>query len=266
MRWNPTRPEALLLAAALALLAAALFAPALAQPAHIHDFVDGRTLWGVPCALDVLSNVPFLLAGLAGLVLLLRLPATALSPAQRGNTALFFLGLCATAAASSWYHLRPDDAGLAIDRAGMAVAFAGLLGLLAATQVSERAGRWTGPALLLLGPLAAWTCLATGNVLPWALVQFGGMVAVLVLAVRRPRPDGLAVRWILVILAYGAAKAFEMNDAAVFAASGELFSGHTLKHIVAATAALPLLAALATLPAGQNRPGTATWLHHARRA
>jgi hypothetical protein len=35
------------------------------------------------------------------------------------ETALFFTGLLLTAAASSWYHWQPDDAGLAVDRCGM---------------------------------------------------------------------------------------------------------------------------------------------------
>ena len=32
-----------------------------------HQFKDDRTLWGVPNALNVLSNIPFLLVGLWGL-------------------------------------------------------------------------------------------------------------------------------------------------------------------------------------------------------
>src|SRR6185369_8274377 len=132
MRSMSPKPEAMLLLTCLSLLALALFGPALAQPAHYHEFADQRVLWGVPFAMDVLSNLPFALAGAVGAWCLWSLPSGALSNVQRAMAALFFIGLLLTAAASSWYHWHPDDAGLAVDRCGMAVAFAGLLGLAAA--------------------------------------------------------------------------------------------------------------------------------------
>ena len=254
MRWSLTRAETLLLLSCLVLVLAALLAPALAQPPHAHDFADQRGWWGLPCALDVLSNLPLLVAGAGGLWWLRRVPPDALAPVQRGCAALFFAGLVATAAASGFYHWAPDDFGLAVDRSGMSVAFAGLLGLLAAVQVSDRAGRALAIALLLLGPVAAWNCHATGNVLPWALLQFGGMALVLALAFRAPQPEALAVRWGWVILAYAVAKLFEVNDHALFEASGQLLSGHTLKHLVAALATVPVIAAVAARGRRQNGP------------
>jgi hypothetical protein len=267
MRWTLTRVETLLLVSCLALLLGALVAPALAQPPHAHDFADGRPLWGLPCALDVLSNLPFLVAGAIGLWWLQRVPPVALSPVHRGCAALFFVGLAATAVASGFYHWAPDDFGLAIDRSGMSVAFAGLLGLLAAVQVSDRAGRTLAIALLVLGPAAAWFCLPSGNVLPWALVQFGGMALVLALAFRAPRQDALQVRWVWVLFAYAVAKLFEVNDHALYEATGQLLSGHTLKHMVAALAAVPVIAAVAAQVHRQNGPApVAASLARARRA
>ena len=254
MRLN--RSEILLLAAIALLLAIAVFAPTVGQPAGFHVYAKQRALWGIPHALDVLSNLPFALAGAAGLWRL-RQRTGALYEAQRGCARLFFIGLLATAAASSYYHWAPDDGGLAFDRAGMAVAFAGLLGMAAAARVSDRAGHALALAMMVFGPasVAAWS--ATGNVLPWAVVQFGGMgLLLLVLAVGREHLASLPVRWSLVLLAYALAKLLEANDAAVLRASGELLSGHTLKHVVAAFAALPVLAALPAQPRGQNDPST----------
>lgn len=264
MRWNLSRAEQLLLAAWAVLLLAALFVPALPQPGHPHAFADDRTLWGLPCALDVLSNLPFAIAGALGL---LALKGAALAPEQRRGAALFFTGLLATAAASAFFHWAPDAFGLAVDRSGMSIAFAGLLGLLAATQVSDRAGRALAATLLVLGPLAAWTDWATGNIVPWAIVQFGGMLVVLALAFTPARAGALPVRWGWILLAYAAAKLSEVNDQAVFEATGQLFSGHTLKHIVAALAAGPVIAALAALPRSQDgSPRAARPLAGARRA
>lgn len=254
MRGSFTKAETGLLLFCVVLLAAALFAPALAQPAHAHDFADQRTLWSVPCALDVLSNLPFAIAGVFGLFALRRVEAGALSAVQSGCSALFFVGLIVTACASGFYHWRPDDVGLAVDRAGMSVAFAGLLGLLVATHVSDLGGRAMAIAVMLLAPAAVAAWFFTGNVLPWALVQFGGIPLLLLFAFAAPRGAGLHVRWAWIVAAYAVAKAFEMNDATIFAATGELLSGHTLKHLAAAFAAVPVIAGVAALSGGQNPP------------
>ena len=246
---NPSiRPsEIRLLAAGLALVLLAWLAPPLTQPGHYHAFADQRSWLGVPFAIDVLSNLPFAGFGLAGLLYLRRLPATRYGAAQRSLAALFFGGLLLTAVCSTWYHWQPDDAGLAVDRIGMAAAFAGLLGLAVAGRISARAGVLTALSVLLLGPLSVWVWAASGNVLPWAVLQFGAMALLLALAWVRPLPSALAVAWAIVILIYALAKVLELGDAVVYAWSGALVSGHTLKHVVAALAAWPVLRALKAL-------------------
>lgn len=246
--------ESLLLGALLTLLLVAVFGPSVAQPAHHHEFADQRA-WGViPCALDVLSNLPFAIGGVAGLGCLAWQSRNVLpvaNAAQRGLATLFFAGLLLTTAASTWYHWQPDDAGLAVDRLGMVVAFAGLLGLAAADRASARAGVALACAVLLLGPLSVWLWASSGNVLPWAVVQFGGMALVLWLACLKPLPGALAIRWANVILIYALAKLFEQADVWVYVSSAELISGHSLKHVVASCAAWPVVAAL--LRAGKIR-------------
>ncbi|MCD6077564.1 MAG: hypothetical protein K0R89_1502, partial [Ramlibacter sp.] len=75
MRWNLSRTELWLLTACAALLLAALAAPAVPNPLHAHDFADQRTLLGMPCALDVLSNLPFAVAGVIGFAWLQQVPS-----------------------------------------------------------------------------------------------------------------------------------------------------------------------------------------------
>jgi len=258
MRLTSSKSETLLLLACACLTAAALLGPAIIQPAGYHGFADQRVLWGLPFAMDLLSNLPFAMAGVAGLWLLGEAPARALSNVQRAMAVLFFAGLVLTACGSAWYHGQPDDAGLAIDRAGMGVAFAGLLGLAAAGRVSERAGALLGLTVLVLAPVAIKVWSSTGNVLPWAALQFGGMALIVWLAWLRPRSGALDIRWGWVILAYAAAKLLEMSDHAIFDLTGHLVSGHTLKHLVAALAALPVIASMRALrKSGQNPAGTA---------
>lgn len=243
------KTEGVLLGSLLVLLLLALVGPSLAQPAHYHDFADQRA-WGfLPCALDVLSNLPFALWGAVGLACLFRTGSTraCISASQWNLATLFFVGLILTAAASAWYHWQPDDAGLVIDRLGMVVAFAGLLGLAASDRVSSRAGMWLALVVLALGPLSVAAWAASGNVLPWVVLQFGGIALLLWLACMRSLPDTLAVRWGLVIAVYLVAKVLEQADEAVYALTSELVSGHSLKHVVASCAAWPVVSAIRRL-------------------
>ena len=248
------RSETRLLTACLAMVLLACLVPPLLQPANYHAFADQRSWLGVPFAMDVLSNLAFAGLGLAGLARLMHLygtePATQPGSAQYPLAALFFGGLLITAACSAWYHWQPDDAGLAVDRYGMVLAFAGLLGLAVAGRISGRAGVLLALGLLLLGPLSVWVWAVSGNVLPWAVLQFGGLALLLVLARLKPLPGALAVRWGAVILLYVVAKVLEQADQMVFTLAGQVVSGHSLKHVVAALAAWPVISALG--PLGQN--------------
>ncbi|MEO7391683.1 MAG: hypothetical protein ABIU58_05885 [Ramlibacter sp.] len=174
------------------MLALALFGPVLSQSGRYHDFADHRVLWGLPFAMDVLSNLPFALAGLAGAACLFAAPARGLSDVERAIAAVFF-------------------------------------------------------AALALAPPAILAAPGSGNVLPWGTFQFGGMGVVLWMATRAPCRVALDIRWGLVMAIYGAAKLFEMNDAAIFHWTGHLVSGHTLKHAVAAFAAWPVISAIGAL-------------------
>lgn len=241
------RPEAGLLLGLAALLALAVFGPVLPASEHQHAFADQRALWGVPCALDVLSNLPFAFAGAWGLAVLRRLAPGVLDSTSRALAALFFGGLVCTAVGSGIYHWQPHDAGLLWDRLGMVLPFAGLLGLAATGRVSARAGWATAAAVLIAGPLAVAWWAHTGNLMPWAVVQLGGMLVVLALACLRQREAALAVHLGAVIGLYAVAKLFESADHAVYEATAHGLSGHSLKHVFAAGAAWPVLRALSAV-------------------
>ena len=247
-RWLPLQPaEWALLVAAAALLAFAVWGPFLPASAHQHDFADQRGWQGLPCALDVLSNLPFAVTGVWGLVWLRRLGALRLCLATRATAALFFVGLVLTTAGSSWYHWQPDNAGLLWDRLGMSVAFAGLLGLAVVGRISPRAGLATALGLMVAAPAAVLAWAHTGNLTPWAVVQFGGMLVVLALACLPHRHGALVLQLGALIAWYAAAKVMELADHSVYEATAGWVSGHTLKHLLAAGAALPVLFAMARL-------------------
>lgn len=176
------------LATALSVLAlVALLAPALpAAGWHIPHFVDTRAWLGVPNAGDVLSNLAFLAMGVWGSE---RLRARSDAPV---GASWFFVGLILTCLGSGFYHLDPDmPQRLVADRLGMAVAFAGFLGIAASERISVRAGEAVLVLTMIAGLLAAW--LARENLTPWVAVQFGGMALAVGLALTRPRPGALGV-------------------------------------------------------------------------
>lgn len=244
--------ERILTAVLLGLLALALFGPHVAQPVHQHAFADQRMWRGIPFAMDVLSNLAFALWGIAGMACLYGLAKRTRVNLEHALTGLFFAGLACTAAASTWYHLSPDDAGLGVDRLGMVLAFAGLLGLAIAGRISRRAGAAVAAAVLVLGPLSIWFWLVAGNVLPWLVIQFGGMALIVWMASIKPLPQALPVRWGVVVAVYSVAKLLELADHQVYEMTLNAVSGHSLKHLVASFAAWPVVVAVAWSDRSQN--------------
>jgi hypothetical protein len=238
------RLEMALLLICMALFAWGVQGPSVEQPGHYHAFADQRHLLGIPNLMDVLSNLAFAGFGAMGAWHLGRTFPAAFSAIDRRLAGLFFFGLIVTAAFSGWYHLQPNNEGLAIDRYGMTIAFAGLLGLATSSRVSERAGQWLALAVLICGASSIQTWSALGNVLPWAILQYGGMALILALACLPARMGATSVSWLTVLLIYTLAKLLEHADQSVFEFTHGLVSGHTLKHLVASGAALPVLAAI----------------------
>jgi hypothetical protein len=98
-------PELVLAAIICAIVAVS--SPRLPQPLDYHQFADTRTFLGVPNALNVLSNVPFALVGIAGLIAAMRSRVFG-APIERWSYVVLFVGVALTAFGSSWYHLAPD--------------------------------------------------------------------------------------------------------------------------------------------------------------
>jgi hypothetical protein len=239
------RASALLLLVLTAIVAVVFsLVPRIPQPQAYHLFADQRSLFGIPNFGDVVSNVPFGVIGIWGLLLLLssnsgRLGVRFLDSRERWPYVLLFIGLLLTAFGSSYYHLSPNNARLVWDRLPMTIAFMAMVAAIIAERIRVRLGLWLLPILLLvgMGSVLQWytsEASGAGDLRFYAAVQtYSALVLLLGLAFpkRYTRTSDLAV----VVGFYALAKALESLDKPIFAV-GHIVSGHTLKHLAAAAA------------------------------
>ena len=83
-------------------LSGLLLVPRITQDQNYHQFADQRTLLGIPNFWNVVSNVPFIAVGAAGLRRFHHDP----------TTIVLFLGIFLTGFGSSYYHWNPNDGTL----------------------------------------------------------------------------------------------------------------------------------------------------------
>jgi hypothetical protein len=234
---------------AAALLALFLFSAPLPQDLAYHDFADQRTILGVGNFGNVMSNLPFLVVGLAGTWFVLRHSHAVCLPGLEVAYLVFFSGIFLTAFGSAYYHLAPGNESLVWDRLTMTIGFAGLFSVIVGEFVSPRIGRAAVIPLLLAGVLSVeywgWTEAAgAGDLRLYAVYQFLPMMLIpVILWLYKPAIGSAKYFWIM-LLFYVLAKVAESLDGQLFAAGG-LISGHSLKHIFAAMTPATFLYALA---------------------
>jgi hypothetical protein len=241
-----SKAPVLLLAPAIVVAIIALLLPPIPQPLSYHQFADQRPWLGIPNFGDVASNIPFAIVGIWGLIFLLR-PAPQnrfADPRQRWLYILMFAGLLLTAFGSAYYHLAPGNARLVWDRLPIMIVFMALVDAVIAERVSVNVGLWLLPALLAIGvgSVLQWRASelhAHGDLRFYAAVQVYSIV-VLLLALLLPPKYTRGSDFAVVVGLYILAKILETADKQVFAV-GHIVSGHTLKHLAAATASYWIL-------------------------
>ena len=242
------RSIALAGAAVLAIAAFFTFVAPIPQDPRYHDFADGRTLLGVANFWNVMSNLPFAVVGLWGMMHVFRHGATACAPGLELAYVVFFAGIFLTAFGSGYYHLDPANDPLVWDRLPMTIGFAGLFSIIVGEYVSPRVGRSVLIPLLVVGALSveywAYTeARGVGDLRAYAVVQFLPMMLIpLILLLHKPVIGTVRYFWIM-LLFYVLAKITEFLDLPIYSA-GTLISGHSLKHLFAAASAATLLYAL----------------------
>ena len=225
-----------LLGMALASIMGVSFLDPIAQPLSYHDYADQRAWMGIAHFGNTMSNLPFLVLGLMGLVGLRTDPRKA----PRLAWFVFFLGITLTAFGSAYYHLNPNNQTLVWDRIPMAVAFAALFAIVVMRHLSQRVGLILLGPLLLAGVLSVFywqhtELLGRGDLRPYLLVQFLPLVLIPMILAFFPVTHYSARNLLIALAFYLLAKVFELADA-WFYALAKFSGGHAIKHLIAATA------------------------------
>ena len=224
--WKPGVLLAIVVSSALAVWAL----DPIEQNLSYHAFADTRTLFGIPNGLDVLSNLPFLIVGVLGL----RACAVAAPDPIRHAWMALFAGVALVSLGSAYYHWSPTNDSLVFDRLPMSAGFMALFVALLGEAVDRRLVRWGLVPALLLGMASVVYWAMFEDLRPYLWVQIIPLLTIpVVMLLYRGR---LAHGWWLAAALglYLLAKGAELLDAQVYALTLELFSGHTLKHLLAA--------------------------------
>ena len=243
--------HALLLLIVLGSLALVLAMQSIGQIPDYHDFADRRAFFGVPNFFDVISNIPFLLVGIAGM----RFCHANRLLSSRPAWFIFFAGVAIISAGSVYYHLNPNSGTLLWDRLPMTIAFMGLLVALLAEYVNAQLARYLLLPALLAGfsSVLYWHWFYDLRFYVW--IQFIPLLMIPVVMVLFPRK--YSHQWLLptALAVYLLAKVAEAYDREVFMFSQGLLSGHTLKHLLAALSCFAVLMMLKmrSLPSAINK-------------
>ena len=238
-----TRLWVLIALAIIAIVGVMMLAP-IPQPPGYHAFADQRTIWGAPNFWNVISSLPFLIVGVMGTAAIARqrlLPVKTLY-------LIFFAGTGLVAFGSAYYHLAPSNQSLVWDRLPMAIVFMAFFAIIIAEHINARAGRTLFAPLLVLGigSVVYWHLTeqaGNGDLRPYIIAQFLPMILIPMILLLFPSRLWQA-RYIWAVLgSYLLAKLLELADEQVFAL-GDVISGHSLKHVVAALGAYLFLLAV----------------------
>ncbi|KAG5045047.1 hypothetical protein JHK86_014453 [Glycine max] len=216
------------------------FTPRIPRSPKHHQFVDMRNLLGVANTLNVMTNFPFLVVGVLGLVLALEGGVFNISSQGEVWTwALFYAGIAGVAFGSAYYHLKPDDHRVLWDTLPMMVAFSSLLSSL----VVERLGQRIGLCCMFALNLAAFLCVVYERIYNdirfCMMFQLTLPLAIPVIAVLYRSKYTHSRYWFISTGIYLLAKFEGATDRKLYHVNNYIISGHSLEHLCLAL--IPIL-------------------------
>ena len=208
----------------------------MAQDPAYHLFADRRGLFGIPHFLNIATNIGFLAVGLAGTVLC----AAQKNLGARWTWMTCFMGITLVCFGSAYYHLAPDNEALVWDRMPMSVGFMALTVAVLADYVNPRLEKVLLVPAIVIGMTSVLYWHSTDDLRLYLLVQFLPLLMIpVVLLLYKTQPKERDYLFTALAI-YFLAKLSEHYDQAIFNLAGNIISGHSLKHLLAATALLAI--------------------------
>ena len=208
----------------------------ISQTQAYHNFADQRIVFNIPNFSNVTTNLAFTLFGIIGFNFCLK------NRQKRApwSWLIFFSGVTIVFVGSGYYHWNPNNNTLVWDRLPMTIGFMGLFIAILSEYVNPKIERFFLIPVILLGFSSVvywhyfddlrfyyWVQLIPLLTIPIALILFKG---------KHTHRSYL----IFALTFYLLAKFAEAYDAEIFSFSYEKFSGHSLKHILAALGAFTI--------------------------
>ncbi|XP_061349621.1 uncharacterized protein LOC133294877 [Gastrolobium bilobum] len=236
-RWKRTR---VLGTAFLCCICFFLFTSPIPRSPNHHRFADLRNLLGVPNTLNVITNFPFLVVGVIGLVLALEGGVFNISSqAEVWAWVLFYAGVAGVAFGSTYYHLKPDNNRVLWDTLPMMVAYSSLFSSL----VIERIGQWIGLCCMCALLLAVFICVFYERIYDdirlCLMFQLILPLAIAVVAFMYRSNYTNSRYWFSSIGIYLLAKFEAVADRKLYRLNNYVISGHSLEHLCLAL--IPIL-------------------------
>lgn len=240
----------ILLALTAVILAGVFFVGPIAQDTSYHQFADVDAAVGIPNVWNVLSNIPFVLIGIFGLVKSRKSFLGKPHEAWHMACQAFFIGLVLTGFGSAYYHISPANETLVWDRLPMTISFMAFFSFVVSLHINQRLGAMALWPLLAIGMASVFYWSYTegagvGDLRFYAVVQFLPVILIPMILILFPVP-GYQQKyvWMLIVL-YVVAKLMENFDADIYHVLS--ISGHTIKHVIAAFSGIAFLLAVSRI-------------------
>ncbi len=240
----------------IAVIAVVFMVEPIPQDLAYHRFSDTNTLWGIANFWNVLSNLPFMIAALYGLIAVRHLDKKNFVGVMKTVSWLFFIGLFFTGVGSGYYHLLPSNSTLVWDRLPMTIAFMAFFTFVLSMHLGKKIGCLLLWPLIMVGIASVFywdytESIGAGDLRFYAMIQFLPMLLIPAVVLMFPTTSYNTASVWAVIAVYFVAKVSEYFDYQLYELIG--MSGHSLKHVIAALSGIAFLYAIKSVMANGNK-------------
>jgi hypothetical protein len=227
----------LLIGISIAAFVAILSISPIRQDPAFHNFADGREIASIKNFMNVISNIPFLLFGTAGLWMISKRRPNDPFEKLKTSCIVFLVGIFFTGIGSAFYHSDPNNFTLIWDRLPMTISFMAFFSILTGVMIDQKLGKQILWPLILFGIISILYWGIYDDLRLYALVQFLPVLLTPLILLAYNTNSHLKKYFWLIALLYATAKLFEAFDIETYNFLN-FMSGHTIKHLFAASVPL----------------------------